>query len=1111
MSQRCGFTLAEIAISLLIFTVAILTVIAMLPSGYRAQATARQQAYAAAAAVTMMESFHNPTTVSLWGYAEPSRNPGLNSAGGRARMVSSGVESKSAQKTTLSPTAWRDGAFSPGWIHFLNQAGMTNPHLAPDLERTLSSRIGGLIPLPDMIAQRLDSDGGEIARLLADGGSLYYIDPGVVRGLRWGNKFERGMSDSSKGYRSDHEIHKIVIGVVGSPQQNTLIADPIESWPWYEMYPFPPAWGTNRGMTSWAKIKVPNLAERTANAKTTYYTSSNQLPDATGVLYWGEPWYVSFRRGFMPLDTDKEDDPFNPSQKGLLDSAGNVKKPTDGGFDAWAELGWIGWRWQSRARLAMLRVASGATLTGDEALWWQSPHTAAPNDNVWQAFRALSAGDVDRVRNSGATDDWGNGVAPPGDHPDTTFDDGDGIGDNLNDGCAGWVAVRGFSGAASEYAFRQPPGSPPMIATSPAPAAPESPNLRAGRPDADGDGQLNASRPSPNDKFDDRNTQIAPGSGGSILTYEVRASYRDRAIDLWNTVRPSGFPELMTVSTATGPLRVPYVMGDADQYEFGPTQLDRFPMLDPMALAGTTLGGRSQFPPHPAQVMALSFLAHSAMVVSGLRPPFRYLFRTVDESRKSTPDTDLLRTSSPPFTAILTGWDLSIPTNPQPIVATKDVKLVASGVAAGAAIVPMINDTPSVIVLHDGDCLWFEQDPDRVHEVNAGGAGGILSISTTDAAAAVMVTIRRSYTATDTRYVPLGSPGLGAALTANSRALRVASPADLAFARRVHEMSLRWAVAYGRENNLDWGAPRPLNIQVATDRPISIFDLWYDAGANSGAATPTANAANNAAANGMAQRRVSNPPPADANGALANAWSRESIYRWIYGRNPSGPDPVTGNAARPSNIGNPHVYLATTTRGGGSSADGYTAAPRIAQWAQHDRYWSMWHNGHIREPTAGSDVARFWPARNFEPEHRGRELVFWGVDWKQYEDAEIVPSAVMDMAKLGVYPSRINGNRTDQVGGPSRSSNYAPGVFFLDNPEAWLAWSDPSRNQTGEMIPSQPADVDTADLKFGHYGADRNANGVLDRGPVPASARMRATTLVRMNFYDPILTIHAGN
>ncbi len=1106
MNVRNGFTLAEIAISLLVFMVAILTVIAMLPAGYRAQATARQQAYAAAAAVTMMESFHHPAAVSLWGYAEPGRNNGLTSNSGRAKMVSGGVGSQSAQKPALSPTAWRDGAFTPsggGWIRFLNEAGVTNPHLAPDLERALSTRIGGLIPLPDMITQRLDSDGGEIAKLLAEGGSLYYIDPGVVRGLRWGNKFERGKSDSSKGYRSDHEIHKIVIGVVGSPQQNTLIADPIESWPWYEMYPFPPAWGSNRGMTSWAKVKIPTAAERAANAKSTYYTVSNQQPDATNVLCWGEPWYVSFRRGFVPLDMDGSDG------NGLLDSAGNVKKPTDGGDDNWAELGWMGWRWQSRARLAILRQASGATLTGDEALWWQSPHVAGPNDGVWQAFRALAAGDVDRVRNLGATDDWGNNVAPPGDHPSTTFDDGDGIGDNGNDGCAGWVAVRGFGGASSAYAFRQPPGSPTMLATTPVPAAPESPNLRAGRPDLDGDGRLDT-----NNSYDDRNTQIAPGAGGAMLTYEVRASYRDRAIDLWNAVRPSGFPELVTVSTATGPLRVPYAMGDTDQYEFGPTQLDRFPMLDPVALAGTTFGSRSQFPPHPAQVMALSFLAHSAMVVGGLRPPFRYVFRTVDEGRKATPDADRYRTGSPPFTAVLTGWDLSVPSNPQPIVATKDVKLVASAVAAGAAVVPMINDTPSIIVFHDGDCLWFEGDPDRVHEVNAGGPGGILSISTTDAAAAVLVPLRRSFTATDTRYVPTATVGLGAALTANSRALRVASPADLAFARRVHEMSLRWAVAYGRENNLDWGAPRPLNIPVSTDRPISLFDLWYDAGANTAVATSTGNAVNNSAVNGMAQRRVSNPPPADANPALVSAWSRESIYRWIYGRNPAGPDAVTGNAARPANIGNPHVYLATTTRSGGSAADGYTAAPRTNPWSQHDRYWSMWHNGHIREPTAGSDVARFWPARHFEPEHRGRELVFWGVDWKQYEDAEIVPSAVMDMAKVGSYPSRINGNRTDQVSGPSRSSNYAPGVYFLDNPEAWLAWSDPSRNQTGEMAQSgstNPADVDTNDLKFGHYGADRNANGVLDRGPVPASARMRATTLVRLNFYDPILTIHAGN
>ena len=36
----------------------------------------------------------------------------------------------------------------------------------------------------------------------------------------------------------------------------------------------------------------------------------------------------------------------------------------------------------------------------------------------------------------------------------------------------------------------------------------------------------------------------------------------------------------------------------------------------------------------------------------------------------------------------------------------------------------------------------------------------------------------------------------------------------------------------------------------------------------------------------------------------------------------------------------------------------------------------------------------------------------------------------------------------------------------------------------------------------GSFGADRNGNDVLDRGPVPRSVRMRGITVARYNFYD---------
>jgi hypothetical protein len=36
----------------------------------------------------------------------------------------------------------------------------------------------------------------------------------------------------------------------------------------------------------------------------------------------------------------------------------------------------------------------------------------------------------------------------------------------------------------------------------------------------------------------------------------------------------------------------------------------------------------------------------------------------------------------------------------------------------------------------------------------------------------------------------------------------------------------------------------------------------------------------------------------------------------------------------------------------------------------------------------------------------------------------------------------------------------------------------------------------------GCWGADRNFNGKLDRGPVPKAVRLRAQLVARFNFYD---------
>ena len=60
---------------------------------------------------------------------------------------------------------------------------------------------------------------------------------------------------------------------------------------------------------------------------------------------------------------------------------------------------------------------------------------------------------------------------------------------------------------------------------------------------------------------------------------------------------------------------------------------------------------------------------------------------------------------------------------------------------------------------------------------------------------------------------------------------RVATLDDVEFARKVHEMCIRWAVAYASENPYDWGAPRPANRPTMMDQPLAMFDIFAASGA----------------------------------------------------------------------------------------------------------------------------------------------------------------------------------------------------------------------------------------------------------------------------------------
>jgi hypothetical protein len=186
--NRHGFTLFEIAISLVLVSIGVISVMMVYPMGIKTQLLARYQLYAAAKAEEMVESFN----------ASHNANPAIDAEGIGPWDV---------------PVAYK-----------------TQAH---DLESRVATHRFGLIPLPMDIARRLDSDGDEIQQVLAQGGYLYYSQP-----MAASNTEEQGMRVAPP-----NETQKLVIAVTGYAQHNAIGIFPWKAWPYLMPYPSPPLHG----------------------------------------------------------------------------------------------------------------------------------------------------------------------------------------------------------------------------------------------------------------------------------------------------------------------------------------------------------------------------------------------------------------------------------------------------------------------------------------------------------------------------------------------------------------------------------------------------------------------------------------------------------------------------------------------------------------------------------------------------------------------------------------------------------------------------------------------------------------------------------------------------
>lgn len=279
---------------------------------------------------------------------------------------------------------------------------------------------------------------------------------------------------------------------------------------------------------------------------------------------------------------------------------------------------------------------------------------------------------------------------------------------------------------------------------------------------------------------------------------------------------------------------------------------------------------------------------------------------------------------------------------------------------------------------------------------------------------------------------------------------------DIQFARMAHENCMRWIMAYASENPNDLCCPRPANRQSFMDRPLWCADLFPGGLADRGGSAAPYFTMDEKYYRLMSDRESRLAPiftgkapiivPNDPAPRLAPSW--DGFHRAV--------DPKWSRTGISTQLGAVGSFHRSTDSG-------------------HDQGKPWLLNG-----ADGSDGAHF--NRPFAASERSRELVFWSVDWMNYEDAESAPSAPFDTSFV------ISLKNDGSLNGAFNGNMYG-------NPEAAIKFLNPDHTFAGSPIWSSD---------FGQFGADRNGSGRFDRGSIPASQRMRATTIARFNLYDPV-------
>lgn len=1068
--HRDAFTMVEIAFALGIIVVAIVSVMLVLAGVQRSVQRSRLGFYAAVIAGDLTANFYQ--NQEDFRSTQDQNTPFVR---GMARNKDGGVNDMGRDATRQLQGHGMEFA----------TAGMFDWEI-----RALADK--RIVPVPQALARRLDSPGDEIGRLLDAGGRLYYADPTGSEGEVAGAASQSGQANVAR------ELTRLVFGVVGSAQQNILHNHPMIPQI-RELYPFPPqgyvAWGngsfyTPNYLRAWGRVEStgtpltydgPSQSVVAGDLMSVSYQQHNPVLNRT-LRHWIDGYGNATTTSLYQRSTWEE--------QAYIDEVTGIPEansPWRAGLQEFLRLDNYHWQ-RIYYQMSQYEYAKGnATITRQEPIYADVDVVVTERQITYDRLRQPTETTVNRT---------------------ITEKQVVGFQDVTEPASGNWLYLRGVPTPALGLGTMQGARGTDILYE-------DAETLST-----------------------DRWNQLRVGLPG----LERRVMYRTAAVALWAQVDGHGSVTEVPLSN----------LGDT-AFTGNPNRID--PSLMPLARNPLL----TRIPPpagsliHPAQVLALSYVAHAAIMATGYKPPFVDERNSVDPTQHQNlvPDE-----SAPykeperglfflyhPFHAGNSSAAARSAINPTAeVVGTLPLFDAASGTApAGTESVTNPLD-PRIARDMSGNPIRYKRYQPMAPVLNP------FPGPYADRGAFTWYGVPQFVRDPDTlRMTSHGMLG-GGVLT------------DSEMARVAMENCLAWAMAYIRENSYCQIVPKPMNGPTHVDRPLFAFDIFD--GSGNALRPPTPRSWNSSRNYGILWGSDQARWPAIFSGVLRinsfDLWNNSLFNDRGHADNPynpirsqetgSGPtDAVYMDPLALGQFSNLPMVLGNNRAISSSTKVGRTVREfrdSLNGWHQYPQVYNAAHGAADAARLRMSESprrSRWWYDAPFSVADRTRQLVFWAVDWQAFEDAESQPSDPMDVSFFAINAGSGSANN---IGSGSEAGNPFMRRYHA---EEHLMWANPARDATHRNPPG--SDTKYARLKatdgnnhrhvdqrvdhlgsgisftsivyntgdplpwarLGTWGADRNANGVWDRGRIPANARMSAVEVARFPFYDPVFWTTIGN